>query len=54
MPSLRWKCKSTLPSHTTNTATVKCLPVCFELITFQVTPEWGTGDHRPAARTCIM
>src|SRR3712207_4723623 len=27
MPSLRWRCKSTLPSHTTNTATVKCLPV---------------------------
>jgi hypothetical protein len=28
MPSLRWKCRSTLPSHTTKTATVKCLLVC--------------------------
>ena len=28
MPSLWWKCRSTLPSHTTKTATVKCLPVC--------------------------
>jgi hypothetical protein len=27
MPSLRWRCKSTFPSHTTKTATVKCLPV---------------------------
>jgi hypothetical protein len=29
MPSLRWKCRSTLPSHTTITAAVKCLPVCY-------------------------
>jgi hypothetical protein len=26
MPSLRWKCKRTFSSHTTKTATVKCLP----------------------------
>ena len=49
IPSLRWKCKSTLPSHTTNTATVKCLPVCFELIAFQVTPEWGTAGSQTSS-----
>jgi hypothetical protein len=49
---LRWKCKSTFPFHTTKTATVKCLPVCSELIAFQVTPEWVHGitdeKHEPA------
>ena len=37
--SLRWWCKSTFPSHTTKTATVKCLPVRPELIAFQITPD---------------
>jgi hypothetical protein len=40
MPSLRWKCRSTFPSHTTKTATVKCRPVCL--------PLRGSGYTRPS------
>src|SRR5215211_9137637 len=47
IPSLRWRCKSTFPSHTTNTATVKCLPVCSELIT-------GLSLHQKHAAKCII
>src|SRR3954452_18806585 len=47
IPSLRWRCRSTLPSHTTNTATVKCLPVCSELIT-------GSSLHQEDAAKCII
>src|SRR5215211_1520525 len=50
IPSLRWKWSRTLSSHTTNTATVKCLPVCSESMVLPgYNRVWYVGSQSDAA-----